>query len=107
MSKILVISVRFDSISQAKNNFIKLHCGKNNYSNIITHPFFTCYTTSSGKSYLDVLAAFQGLDNKENLYLRYDALAIERLEQAKISKRDLQQFSQNHELKHITSIDTA
>lgn len=69
-------------------------CGKNNYSNIITHPFFTCYTTSSGKSHLDVLAAFQGLDTKNNLRLRYDALSIQKLKEAKISKSDLDQLAQ-------------
>ena len=54
-------------------------CGKNDYSNIIIHPFFTYYTTSSGKSHLDVLAVFQGLDTKKNLRLRYDALSIQKL----------------------------
>jgi hypothetical protein len=67
-------------------------CGKNKYSNIITNPFFTSYTTTSGKSHLDVLAAFQGLDNKEKLNLRYDALAIEYLKKDKISINDLQQL---------------
>jgi hypothetical protein len=67
-------------------------CGKNKYSNIITNPLFTSYTTTSGKSHLDVLAAFQGLDTKEKLNLRYDALAIEYLKKAKISISDLQQL---------------
>jgi hypothetical protein len=65
-------------------------CGKNNYSNIITNTLFTSYTTTSGKSHLDVLAAFQGLDTKEKLKLRYDAFAIEYLKKAKISVSDLQ-----------------
>lgn len=68
-------------------------CGKNNYSNIITNDFFTSYTTTSGKSHLDVLAAFQGLNNKESLILMYDALAIENLKKAKISISDLQQLN--------------
>ena len=67
-------------------------CGKNNYSNIITNEFFTSYTTTTGKSHLDVLAAFQGLDNKNKLNLKYDALAIENLKKAKISINDLQQL---------------
>ena len=67
-------------------------CGKNKYSNIITNPLFTSYTTTSGKGHLDVLAAFQGLDTKEKLNLRYDALAIEYLKKAKISISDLQQL---------------
>ena len=67
-------------------------CGKNNYSNIITNAFFTSYTTTSGKSNLDVLAAFQGLDTKEKLNLRYDNLAIEGLKKAKISINDLRQL---------------
>lgn len=67
-------------------------CGKNKYSNIITNPVFTSYTTSSGKSHLDVLAVFQGLDNKDNLNLRYDDLAIEKLKKANISKWDTQEL---------------
>lgn len=69
-------------------------CGKNNYSNIITNNLFTCYTTSTGKSHLDVLAAFQGLENKNKLNLRYDALGVEKLKEAKISIRDLQLLGQ-------------
>ena len=67
-------------------------CGKNKYSNIITNPVFTSYTTSSGKSHLDVLAVFQGLDNKDHLKLRYDDLAIEKLKKANISKWDTQEL---------------
>lgn len=67
-------------------------CGKNKYSNIITNDLFTCYTTSSGKSHLDVLAVFQGLDNRDKLKLRYDSLAVEKLKKAKISKSDLQEL---------------
>lgn len=67
-------------------------CGKNHYSNIITNELFTSYTTSAGKSHLDVLAAFQGIDNKDKLNLRYDAIAIENLKKAKISIVDLTQL---------------
>lgn len=67
-------------------------CGENKYSNIITNALFTSYTTTSGKSHLDVLAAFQGLDNKDKLKLRYDAFALEKLKKANISKWDLQEL---------------
>jgi hypothetical protein len=65
-------------------------CGKNNCCNIITNGLFTSYTTTVGKSHLDVLAAFQGSGNKNKLNLRYDTLAVENLKKAKISIRDLQ-----------------
>jgi len=68
-------------------------CGKNKYSNIITNPLFTSYTTTLGKSHLDVLAAFQGLDNKEKLNLRYDDIGIKNLKNARISKRDMQELN--------------
>jgi hypothetical protein len=67
-------------------------CGKNKYSNIITNSLFTSYTTSSGKSHLDILSVFQGLDNKDNLKLRYDDVAIEKLKKANISKWDLEEL---------------
>lgn len=67
-------------------------CGKNNYSNIITNEFFTSYTTTVGKSHLDILAAFQGLSKKNKLQLRYDHTAKKNLEKAMISIGDLQQL---------------
>jgi regulator of replication initiation timing len=66
--------------------------GKNKYSNIITNDLFTSYTTTSGKSHLDVLAAFQGLDNKDGLNLIYDTQAVENLKKEKISIKDLRQL---------------
>lgn len=63
-------------------------CGINHYSHIITNPLFTFYSTLSGKSLLDVLVAFQGLSDKNELQLLYNNEAKQLLELAKISLKD-------------------
>jgi len=62
--------------------------GKNHNTHIITNDLFTSYTTLSGKSALDVLAAYQALTNKDELILVYNKQTIDLLEEAKISKKD-------------------
>ena len=62
--------------------------GKNHYTHIITNDFFTSYTTLSGKSALDVLAAYQALSDKKELGLIYSQETIKLLKEAKVSEKD-------------------
>lgn len=62
--------------------------GKNHYTHIITNEFFTSYTTLTGKSTLDVLAAFQTLTDKNELGLIYSEKTGKLLEEAKVSVKD-------------------
>ena len=63
-------------------------CGKNHYTHIITNDFFTSFTTLSGKSALDVLAAYQALFDKKELKLIYSQETVKLLKEAKISEKD-------------------
>ncbi len=62
--------------------------GTNYHTQIICNDYFTCYTTLKNKSRLDVLAAFQGLNDKNQLQLIYNEETIRLLEKGKISEND-------------------
>lgn len=62
--------------------------GKNHYTHIITNDLFTSYSTLEGKSFLDVLAAYQVLTTKDDLGLIYNQQTISLLEEARISQKD-------------------
>lgn len=63
-------------------------CGMNYYTQIICNDFFTFYSTSKNKSSLDVLAAFQGLHDTNQLQLMYNKETIKLLEILKVPKND-------------------
>lgn len=69
--------------------------GKNYYTHIITNDLFTTFTTLSGKSTLDVLAAYQGLTQTSQLGLLYNQETINLLKEAKISKSDMLALKNN------------
>lgn len=60
--------------------------GANYHTQIICNDFFTAYTTLQNKSRLDVLAAFQGLNDKDQLQLIYNEKTIHLLEIADVSE---------------------
>jgi hypothetical protein len=62
--------------------------GTNYYTQIICNEFFTAYTTLQGKSRLDVLASFQGLDDKKQLLLIYNEETVRLLEIAGVAEND-------------------
>jgi hypothetical protein len=62
--------------------------GINYYTQIICNDYFTHYTTLKNKSRLDVLASFQGLDDKNQLQLIYNEETIRLMEKGKISETD-------------------
>ncbi len=62
--------------------------GRNYYTQIICNDFFTFYTTLSGKSRMDVIAAFQGLSNKNQLQLIYNEETVQLLESLKVPAKD-------------------
>lgn len=63
-------------------------CGINYNTQIICNEYFTSYTTLQNRTRLDVLAAFQGLDNRNNLQLIYNDETIHLLDIAKVPVND-------------------
>lgn len=62
--------------------------GANYYTQIICNDYFTAYTTMQNKGRLDVLAAFQGLDDKKQLQLIYNKETIRLLAVADVAEID-------------------
>jgi regulator of replication initiation timing len=62
--------------------------GINYNTQIICNDFFTSYTTLRNRTRLDVLAAFQGLDDRNNLQLIYNEETIHLLDIAKVPVSD-------------------
>lgn len=62
--------------------------GVNYHTQIICNDFFTSYTTLKNRTRLDVLAAFQGLNDKNDLQLIYNDETANLLEIAKVSEND-------------------
>lgn len=62
--------------------------GINHYTQIICNEFFTAYTTLQNKSRLDVLAAFQGLHDKNQLRPIYNDETIRLLAIADVCEND-------------------
>lgn len=79
--------------------------GQNHYTHIICNEYFTIYSTLNGKSILDVLTAFQGLDNKKNLLLTYNSECIGLLEKEKVSKAFLLSLSVHFKEGDIYSLE--
>ncbi len=62
--------------------------GANYHTQIICNDFFTSYTTLKNRTRLDVLAAFQGLNNKNDLQLIFNKETIHLLKIAKVPEND-------------------
>lgn len=62
--------------------------GANYQTQIICNEYFTVYTTLQNKCRLDVLAAFQGLDDKNQLQVIYNEETIRLLEKAGVAEND-------------------
>ena len=60
--------------------------GHNHYTHVFVSEFFAAFTTQSGKSRLDILAAFQGQPT-EGLMLQYNDKAVDFLVHYKLSKK--------------------
>ncbi|MGD9202470.1 MAG: transposase [Chitinispirillia bacterium] len=63
-------------------------CGQNYHTQIICNDFFTFYTTLKNKSRLDVLAAFQGLHDKNQLQVLYNEETIQLFKTFKVPHND-------------------
>lgn len=62
--------------------------GVNHHTQIICNDFFTSYTTLKNRTRLDVLAAFQGVNDKNDLLLIYNNETAKLLEVAKVPEND-------------------
>jgi Transposase IS66 family len=62
--------------------------GTNYHTQIICNEYFTAYTTLKNKSRLDVLAAFQGLHEKDQLQLIYNGETVRLLAIADVCEND-------------------
>lgn len=67
--------------------------GVNYHTQIICNEFFTSYTTLKNRTRLDVLAAFQGLNDKNALQLIYNDETIHLLEIAKVPVNDMMRLN--------------
>jgi hypothetical protein len=62
--------------------------GENYYTQIICNDFFTFYTTLRNKSRLDILAAFQGLHDRNQLQIIYNEETVQLFETLKVPLND-------------------
>ncbi|MEL6654099.1 MAG: transposase [Bacteroidota bacterium] len=79
--------------------------GKGMHTQVMCGEFFSLFSTQQGRSRADVYAALQG-QSREQVQLAYTPLAIELMEQAKVSIKHRAYFAQQFELGAVFSFET-
>ena len=78
--------------------------GKGMHTQVMCGEFFSLFSTQQGRSRADVYAALQG-QSREEVQLAYTPLAIELMEQAKVSKKHRAYFAQQFDLGVVFSFE--
>ena len=79
--------------------------GKGMHTQVMCGEFFSLFSTQQGRSRADVYAALQG-QSREEVQLAYTPLAIELMEQAKVSLKHQAYFSRQFEPGAVFSFET-
>ncbi|MEM6261066.1 MAG: transposase [Bacteroidota bacterium] len=77
--------------------------GKGMHTQVLCGEFFSFFSTQPGRSRLDVYAALQG-SSRQAVQLAYTPVAIERMKDARVSKKHLAYFAKTFKLGAVFSV---
>lgn len=101
-SSLLESSIKHSPYVQIDSTMSK-EKGQRHHTQILCGEFFSLFSTQPGRSRLDVYAALQG-QSREEVTLAYTDLALDRLLEAKVSKKHLTYFQKTFSLGQILSV---